>query len=190
MKRSTCLPQVLCTAPRCWALVSPRTSPSSGLLCPGTWSLWKKYYHSVVNKESSVRLTNLWAVVENGLFGSNSGWLQGWPFGGLLHFLLKPSELQSTLQLESTTQKWSPTAVLHTCPTTAVQRKAVRKKPLWAAKQPRFHTHKKTFKPHHCKDYKYSASISIQHLSALTSPIQSFSNPVIHKVTYCRGKTT
>lgn len=30
---------------------------------------------------------------------------------------------QSTQQLESARQKWSPTAVLHTCPTTAVQRK-------------------------------------------------------------------
>lgn len=33
------LPQVISTPPRCWALVSAPTSPSSGLLSPGAWSL-------------------------------------------------------------------------------------------------------------------------------------------------------
>lgn len=64
----------------------------------------------------------------------------GLTFWTPLPFSVKPSELQSTQQLYSTTQKWSPTAVMHTCLTTAVQRKATRK-PLWAAKQPRFHAH-------------------------------------------------
>lgn len=97
-------------------------------------------------------------------------------FGDPLYFFVvaKTSKLHSTLVC--TTLKLSPTAVLHTCPTTAVQRKATRNH-YELQNSPAYTLIKKTSKPHQCKNYKYSAFNTSVHLHTQISYLLLFTKP-------------
>lgn len=175
--------------------------PSSALHSPTTLSACARRHSSFLgspqprNLESfKNNISTVWWIKSpvfvcqtSGCCGRKWPWfVSNWTFGGLLHFLLNPINRKNKQTWEYNTEVEPRSCVAH-LPHNSCTEEGTDSELQNSPASTRIRKH-----PNHIivkTINTVGASISIQHLSALTHTITQRSNPVIHKVTHCKGKT-